>query len=216
MLPERLSFLLIAFFMFNASASVRVVHLNPPLGVAAGDRGANLADGKLVVDLNSDGIPELQILGSSGGITAFYDSPTRVVTTNTVAAIPFGTMIGTNLPSELRTSKWDTGGPVSTNSEFRVFGSRQTLILTTLMAPRQPGPAPIQIATGGPVSPPSSAAGDMVGKEGVIAMEFYINGQPHYGYIAFDFRSALGTGGKILGWAWETEPNVAITANRID
>jgi hypothetical protein len=57
-------------------------------------------------------------------------------------------------------------------------------------------------------------SGDMAGKEGVIALEFYINGQIHYGYVHFDFRNVAGgisAGGVIYGWAYETEPGKPIT-----
>ena len=50
-----------------------------------------------------------------------------------------------------------------------------------------------------------------------MALEFYVNGQRHYGYVHFDFRSPSGTplggaGGVIYGWAFETEPLVPIKA----
>jgi hypothetical protein len=61
------------------------------------------------------------------------------------------------------------------------------------------------------------ASGDVLNREGVMAIEINLGGQPHYGYIHFDFRSNTGgiiggAGGVIYGWAYETEPNVAIKA----
>jgi hypothetical protein len=215
MAAKQLFRLLPFLFILNASAAVRIVHFIPPLNVAAGDRGPKLADGKLALDLNSDGISELQILGSAGGLTTFFDAPTRIITTNTVGAVPFGTLIGSNLPPELIAFKWDAGQLVPTNSELRQFGGQQKAILSTMMAPRPPGTPPIQIATGGSVSQPTTSAGNMVGKEGVIGVEFIFNGQVHYGYVQFDFRGALGTGGKIFALAYETEPGKSITAVRI-
>ena len=51
----------------------------------------------------------------------------------------------------------------------------------------------------------------------MMALEFLINGQPHYGYIHFDFRPLTdaplsGAVGFIYGWAYETEPGVPIKA----
>ena len=51
----------------------------------------------------------------------------------------------------------------------------------------------------------------------MMALEFLINGQPHYGYIHFDFRPLTvaplsGAVGFIHGWAYETEPGVPIKA----
>ena len=171
--------------------------------------------GTLGVDFNLDGRMDVKLVYGSGGITMFFDSPTRVIVKGSVAAVPFGTVIASNLPPELSAYRWDVGTLVSTNSELRQFGERQKLVLTTLTAPQLPG-SPMQVAGGGtPITQPVLASGDVVGKEGVIAVEFQINGQPHYGYIAIDFRTPMGTGGYIRGWAWETEPGVPITANRI-
>ena len=54
----------------------------------------------------------------------------------------------------------------------------------------------------------------------MIAVEFAINGEVHYGYIHFDFRSngtsLGGTAGLIYGWAYETEPGVPICAVPLD
>jgi len=56
-------------------------------------------------------------------------------------------------------------------------------------------------------------SGDVVGKNAVIALEFYVAGQPHYGYIHFNFDGFAG--GVIYGWSYETEPNVAIEAKSL-
>ena len=65
-------------------------------------------------------------------------------------------------------------------------------------------------------------SGDIVGKEGVMALKFFINGQPHFGYVHFDFRYVVnpalqggGFGGYIYGYAYETQPGVPITAERL-
>lgn len=206
------------FFLvaLNLSASVRTIQFDPPLSIAAGEvEGSELGLGTLSVDFNLDGRTDLQLVYGAGRITAYFDSTNRIVIKGSVAAVPFGTVIGSNLPPDLSTYRWDSGPVVSTNSELRQFGERQKVVLTTLTAPQLPG-SPMQVAGGGtPITQPVLASGDVVQKEGVIAVEFQINGQPHYGYIAVDFRSALGTGGKIHGWAWETAPGTPITANRI-
>jgi hypothetical protein len=54
-------------------------------------------------------------------------------------------------------------------------------------------------------------SGDVAGKEGVMALEFDVNGQPHYGYIHFDFHQ--GPDGIIYGFAYETEPGIPIKAS---
>lgn len=63
---------------------------------------------------------------------------------------------------------------------------------------------------------PLVVVGDPPDKEGVIAVEFLIGTNKHYGYIHFDFRKELGwyngCGGYILGWAYETEPDKPINA----
>lgn len=202
--------------MFSASASVRTIRFDPPLSIAAGEvEGSELGFGALGVDFNLDGRMDVRLVYGSGGITVFFDSTNRIVIKGSVAAVPFGTLIGSNLPPDLSAYRWDRGTPVSTSSELRQFGERQKLVLTTLTAPRLPG-SPLQVAGGGtPITQPVLASGDVVRKEGVIAVEFHINGQPHYGYIAIDFRTALGTGGYIRGLAYESEPRLAITATRI-
>lgn len=201
---------------FACSGGVRTVGFNPPLSIAAGEMaGSDTGFGALGVDFNLDGRADLRLVYGNGGITAFFNSTNRLVIKGSVAAISFGTVISSNLPPDLSAYRWDGGRAVPTNSELRQFGQRKQMVLTTLTAPQLPG-LPMQVAGGGtPITQPVLASGDVVGKEGVIAVEFDINGQAHYGYIAVDFRSTLGTGGKILGWAWETEPGVAITAIRI-
>jgi hypothetical protein len=198
----------------NSIASVRTVEFTPPLLITAGE-ATEYGIGNLEIDFNLDGKADLRFVYGNGGITAFLDSTNRTIINGSVAAVPFGTVIGSNLPPVLNSYRWDSGSAVPTNSELKQFGQRQKIVLTTMAAPRLPG-SPVQVAGGGgPITQPVLASGDVVQKEGAIAAEFRISGEVHYGYIAVDFRSALGTGGKVLGWAWETEPALPITANRI-
>jgi hypothetical protein len=207
--------LLFGCVAFKMQASVRTIQFNPPLSIAAGEvEGNDLGMGTSGIDFNLDGRMDVKLVHGAGGITMFFDSPARVAVKGSVAAVPFGTVIASNLPLQLG-AQWNVGTLVSTNSELRQFGERQKMVLTTLTAPQLPG-SPVQVAGGGtPITQPVFASGDVVGKEGVMAVEFYINGQPHYGYIQFEFRNALGTGGYIRGLAYETEPSTPITAARI-
>lgn len=81
------------------------------------------------------------------------------------------------------------------------------------------GPEPvITLSTNGTwvtnvYNPIPSVFGDAVGKEGVMALQFYIGTERHYGYIHFNFSGAPdGLGGVIYGWAYETQPDVPIQA----
>jgi hypothetical protein len=53
--------------------------------------------------------------------------------------------------------------------------------------------------------------GDFFGQDAYIGMEFQIEGKTHYGWVRFN-HFEIGTGGHILSWAYESEPDVAIAA----
>jgi hypothetical protein len=188
----------------------------------------------LAADLNADGEVDFRLAYGWGGIDAYFNAPVRFAQRvsgpdvigkgGPVAAVPLNSVIGTNIVSALTTNYyvWSSG---ETNSDdlTQPFGDHQaTVIIANLVAFNTPlEGVPQFILTNGiiltnvffpPVSTPI-ASGDVVGKEGVMALEFYVNGQPHYGYSHFNFNGFAG--GVIYGWSYETEPNVAIEAKSL-
>ena len=203
--------LLLNCFALTASAGVQTTRPDPPVwkGVFADDLEA------LNIDFNEDGKVDFRLVTEFGFMVAYFDWPTRVVekwklvegTTNVdysgIAALPIGTMIGGDVIN------WDPSryvwwaGFTNRNDLTQQYGDHEATVMLELNA---------GIGVG------EVADGDAVGKEGVMAVEFQINGQVHYGYVHFDFRRErgnTGTFGYIYGWAYETEPGVPITAARI-
>ena len=152
----------------------------------------------------------------SGFLGAYFDWPTRVVQRRApilpgelrrdyqgMAALPFGTVIGAELI-----------GQVDWSTHFWWPGFTNTYDLTVQYGNHEAGVIVVVWCAAG-----ICASGEALAKEAVLAVEFYVEGQPHYGYIHFDFRLErgwlLGAGGYIYGWAYETAPGVPITAERI-
>jgi hypothetical protein len=189
---------------------VQVTRFDPPLALNIWNPGPS---GQVVpnvfgVDLNHDGEPDFRFLYAEGWMGAYFNFPTRVITKGSVGAVPVGTVIGSELPPKLIANRYQWSPGWTNNYDLTVaFGDRQLSAITANVIPHYIGAQPV-------------ASGEMVGKEGVIALEFSINGQTHYGYIHFDFRAPRrlenrplsGTVGVIYGWAYETEPGVSITA----
>jgi hypothetical protein len=189
------------------SAAVVTNFLNPPLILNVFHDDPQIIE----IDLNQDGGVELRLVssggGGGGGVTAFRDWPVRLVTkanmlpsgaTNFsgVGGLPIGTVFGGTLASDLVDYTWWTGFTNTYDLTAQYGNHEGTLLLAGI----------------------SGIEGNVVGKEGVIGIEFLIGGLVHYGYVHFDFRLArgyAGGGGYIYGWAYETTPGAPITADRI-
>jgi hypothetical protein len=120
-------------------------------------------------------------------------------------------VIGSELPPDLSANRYQwSSGWTNSYDLTQPYGDHQLSAIMANVMPAFIGAQPV-------------ASGDMVGKEGVIALEFSSNGQTHYGYIHFDFRAPrrlenrplAGTVGVIYGWALETEPDVPIEAESL-
>ena len=191
----------------HGSAAVVTNLLNPPLILNVFYDDPQIIE----IDLNQDGVVDLRLVSSGGGgggsVTAFRDWPTRLVTkanaipsgaTNYsgVGGLPPGVVLGSKLASNLGEYVWWTGFTNSYDLTIQYGNHEGTLLLTGI----------------------GGIMGDVVGKEGVIGVEFLVGESLHYGYIHFDFRVARGyegAGGYLYGWAYETTPGLAITADRL-
>lgn len=190
----------------NTQASVVTTRPEPPP-----IRGAWTADFEtLDIDFNQDGVVDLRLLSGAGGMTVYLNGTNRIVikanlvsgstTTNYsgVGGLPPGTVIGSALNPNLGNYNWWTG---FTNHYdlTQPYGSHE--------------------ATAMIVGYGNQPIGDWGSKEGMIAVEFRISGQVHFGYVHFDFRPERvwtdGSGGYIYGWAYEDVPGVPIVAERI-
>lgn len=207
---------LISWLTFDTSASVVVTTFDPPLPISAYADAPQL----LSVDFNVDGRMDINFAFGDGGIEAYFNYPAQIVVQNgspansggqpvpgSLGALPLGTVIGSNLVSSLDVSNYAWfAGWTNTYDLTQLYGNRENEVMI--------------VVNDGIVGDPPVAGGDVVGKEGAIAVQFYINGQPHFGYIHFDFRPQhggypAGTAGYIYGWAYETQPNTPIVANSI-
>lgn len=200
-------------------AEIQSTRLAPPFSVNSFYQFEDsAAPDPLCIDFDHDGQVDLRIVYFFGGIDVYFDSPTRIViaqqfypwTTNvsgSTGALPFGTLIGTHLISTIDTNIyiWHWGSTNGFDDETRAFGDHRSV-----------GVYVIDPAT---IGMPLVVGGDPADKEGVLAVEFLIGPDRHYGYIHFDFRKEAGwykgSGGYILGWAYETEPNKPIAASPI-
>jgi hypothetical protein len=172
------------------------------------------------IDFNHDGQPDLYFFYDNVSMSSSFFAPSQVFIVPTppptghtniygaVAALPFGTVIGSNVVSSLDVSNylWWGGDPVTDgDTQYGDHGNDVGYVVGNDIE-----------------GMPPSVVGDVVGKEGVMAFKFYINGQPHFGYVDFDFRylysipEGYGFGGFIIGYAYETEPGVPITAEKLN
>jgi hypothetical protein len=137
--------------------------------------------------------------------------PSRPGATNVyglAADLQFGTVIGPNVitPFNFTNGTWYSGDVIydaETNQPDR-------------------GDTLGYVASDEVVGDPPIVYGNVVGKEGIIGLKVFIDGQPHYAYIHFDFRYIYnwapftGFGGYIYGYAYETQPNVPILTERLN
>jgi hypothetical protein len=218
----------------NSLADVQVTQFDPPLNINAySDVPDGLLLNVLATDFNVDGDVDFRLAYGYGGIGAYFNTPTRfarkaprpgvIAIGDPVAAVPLCSIVGSNIVSAIATNHF-AWSPGYTNRYdlTQPLGDHEANVITANLTPGIPPGPVISISTngllvtniyyGGPV-----VSGDVAGKEAVMALEFTINGQTHYGYIHFDFRSPNGTpfggaGGLFHGWAYETEPGVPIKA----
>ena len=217
----------------NVTAAVHVVRFDPPLTVNA---FAEAPDGVLpnilAVDFNVNDDVDFRLAYGYGFIAAYFNHPTRFgrregrpgvePVGGPVAAVPLCSIIGSEILSSVNTNRfvWSPGytnrddltQPLGNHEAGVVSAGFTTYGLLCQIILSSNGVLVTNCFGGGPV-----ASGDIVGKEAVMALEFYINGQRHYGYIHFDFRPLTdaplsGTVGVIHGWAYETEPGILIQA----
>ena len=196
-----------SLFPRQAQAVVVTNLLNPPMVVNP------FRDDEYVLelDLDQNQVTDLRLFSSGGGgggsVAAFFNWPTRLVTrtngvpgsTNInyggVGGLPFGSVLGSELSVSSGSYTWWTG--FTNNYDLTLqFGDHK---------------ADVNIAS-------LLEAGDSGGKEGVVGVEFRVNGEVHYGYLHFDFRLVRGYGGYgglIYGWAYESAPNTPITAAKL-
>lgn len=203
-------------FVFSSFADVVVTRLEPPFQVFV--PWADLPNPLIQeIDFNHDGQVDLYFFYDNVYMSASFFAPSQIFITPTqpppgittiygaVAALPFGTVIGSNVVSSvsLGNDLWHDGDK-GIPGEDTQYGDR--------------GNSVGYVASDEVVGDPPIVSGEVVGKEGVMALKFFINGQPHFGYIHFDFRSAGfgGFGGYIYGYAYETQPGMAITAARLN
>lgn len=214
---------LLALFVLLANgvkADVVITRLEPPFQVVM--PWENLPDPLVeAIDFNNDGQVDLYFTYDNFGMEAGFFAPGQIFIvpiappaghTNVygfVAALPFGTIIGSNVVSSasLGNDLWYQGDAVLSGDSTQ-YGDH--------------GNGVGYVASDETVGDQIVIAGDVVGKEGVMALKFYINGQPHFGYVHFDFRYIYqippggGFGGYIDGYAYETQPGVSITAERLN
>lgn len=208
-------FFLLLWMPFNISAAVQVTCFDPPLPISALADVPGPGPNVIAVDFDADGNVDFNLLfGCCGGIDAYFNGPARIVVarqlypgiTNvygSLGALPLGTVIGSNLITSADTNRyvWHTGD-TNSSDDTQAYGDHKTIVLTVLNS--------------GVIGQPLVVGGDPADKEGVMAVEFLIGTNVHYGYIHFDFRREIGwyggCGGYILGWAYETEANKPIVA----
>jgi hypothetical protein len=240
---------LIGCLAWSATAAVQTVRFDPPLVINSFSEESS--DGILPsifgVDFNTDGDADFRLLYGFGGIEAYFNNPTRVgckagqsgtpLIGGSVAAVPLCSIIGGDIVSSVTTNRY-VWAPGYTNRDdlTQPLGDHEASVLSAYwIGFTVPGTIGGGISIIGntivtnytPPPPQPVVTGDIAGKEGVMALEFNVNGQPRYGYIHFDFRpetttpianAADVTGvfckavGVIYGWAYETEPGMPIEA----
>ena len=203
----------------SSRAEVHVARFDPPLSVSAFSAPLpGLAWNTTAFDFDLDGQTDFRLTYGEGMMTAYFNSPTRFASKvhhpvligahDMVGAVPLGWVIGSNIISSGLTADsytWSAGDTNTDNLPELLGDHQEGVIFAQLAIASQVGPI-----TPNRVIIPSFPTGDVTGQEGVMALEFYIGSERHYGYIHFNFKT--GTGGVIYGWAYETEPDVPIQA----
>ena len=211
------AFVLITSLM-SSNAEIRATKLTPPIRLNPFQDDLTA----LPIDFNEDGKVDARLVYGQGSLSAYFPATNRVavkISGNTVGSLPLNTMISGRFPPELNAFRWDNGVPVSSDApEHRQYGERRKIIVSTMMAPRMPEHSVFSTSqtNGSAGTSASLGSGDVIGKTGVIAVEFQIDGNVHYGYLHVDFRPDAAPIGLIYGFAYETITNTPITATPLD
>jgi hypothetical protein len=222
---------LLACLAFSASAAVQVTRFDPPIQISAyaEPTGESFYD-EFAADLDADGVVDFRLIYAYGEMSAFFNVPTRFAQRvsqpnveakwGPLAGVPLGSTIGSNLVSSVATNfyAWSSGYSNKFDDLTAGLGDNQTTVLIANLVTYGVMPGLIvTIDTNGfttnTIYPHLTISGDVAFKDAVMALEFYIDGQPHYGYIHFNFSG--GASGVIYGWAYETDPNVPIAATSL-
>jgi hypothetical protein len=162
---------------------------------------------------------DFRLVYGLGAIEAVFSAPTcfavrtappsHRIPTGPVAAVGFGATIGERIVSPVSTNHYAwSEGSTNLDEATMALGEREANVFVSQVIPLDNPPVGLPGATS-----------DVAGKEGVMAVKFYLLGLAHYGYIQFDFRTNAttlgGDGGLIRGWAYETDPEAAIVARPI-
>ncbi len=222
---------------WNSQAEVRTTRFDPPLSVQWSSFGC------IPLDIDLDGRRDFTF-SAAGSVKCFMEAHNAVVIQSPVVyptgtdmdsdaawmgALPFGTSIGKELSStvELSGYSWSSGTVVSGEGpQIPGMGDHESILVGSGFS-QTPG----FILPRGDVSiplPVHNPKGNILGKEGVLALQFStpLSGggtsdvsSPHFGYVHFDFPNTdnprTGTL-RILGWAYETEPNKPIVAKPLN
>jgi len=218
----------IACLTFGAQAALQVTRFDPPLQISAyaEPTGDSFFD-VLAVDLDANDTVDFRLVYAYGEMSAFFNVPTRFAQRvsepniegkwGPLAGVPLGTTIGPSIVSSVATNfyAWSSGYSNKFDDLTAGLGDNQTTVLIANLVTYGMVPGPIvTIDTNGfstnIIYPHPAISGDVAFKDAVMALEFSIDGQLHYGYIHFNFSG--GASGVIYGWAYETEPNVPIEA----
>jgi hypothetical protein len=216
----------------NAQAEVHIARFDPPLSLGAfSDPAPGLDWNTTAFDFDLDGLADFRLTYGGGTMAAFFNTPTCYAVQmpppnaiifpiddpiGPVGSVPLGSMIGSNIVSSIGTNfyAWSLG--LTNILDFpELLGDHEEVLMYVPQISH--GPVLLEPATfsngvlaANKLGPKPFVTGDVVGQEGVIALQFYIGSERHYGYIHFNFKA--GSKGAIYGWAYETEPDVPITA----
>jgi hypothetical protein len=218
----------LAFLTVGAQAAVQVTRFDPPLQISAyAEPTGDSFFYDLAADLDANDVVDFRLVYGYGSMSAFFNSTTRfaqrVSQSNVeakwgpVAGVPLGSTIGSNILSSVATNfyAWSSGYSNKFDDLTAPLGDYQATVVNANLVTYNVVPEPIvTISTNGFTTNfiyfQPTISGDVAFKDAVMALEFYIDGQRHYGYIHFNFSE--GASGVIYGWAYETEPNVPIQA----
>jgi hypothetical protein len=213
-------FVLAGLMTAHLFADVAIVRLEPPFFTAV--PWPNMPDPLIEpIDFNNDGQPDIYFFYDTVGMSASFSSPGQVFIVPTPppaghtnvygfpAVLPFGSIIGSNVISSINLGNdlWYPGD-VSDTNDFPGYGDRSVTYGYVLTEGANE----------------TVIEGGVVGTEGALPFMIYLNGQPHFAYVHFDFRniyddgiiSGAGFGGYIEGYAYETQPGVPIVAERLN
>ncbi len=216
----------------NAQAEVHIARFDPPLSLDAfSDPAPGLDWNTSAFDFDLDGRADFRLTYGGGTMAAFFNTPTCYAVQmpppsaivfpiddpiGPVGSVPLGSMIGSNIVSSAGTNFYAWSQGLTNILEFpELLGDHMEVLMYGPQLSHGPVPLePITFSNGvsaaNSLRPKPYVTGDVVGQEGVIALQFYIGSERHYGYIHFNFKA--GSKGVIYGWAYETEPDVSIQA----